>query len=44
MDEFLYKGVYNGDTCIIMIVNCVKQKMNVKTIVNIGLNVNYILL
>ena len=25
-------GVYNGDICIIMIVNCVKFKMNVKGI------------
>ena len=33
-----FGGVYNGDTCIMMSVNCVKQK----TIVNIEQNVNYI--
>ena len=42
--RILLKGVYIGNICIMMNVNCVKQKLNVRTIVNIGLNVNYILL
>ena len=37
-------GVYNGNICTMTIVNFVRLKMNVKTVVNINLQVNYILL